>query len=216
MIKKFLLILVMSLFSACSFKTAPNQWQYRSTNAFSSYTQNFLSSKDIAAKNDFRRAVNHAKVSADLSSLAKIYLGKCALNISVGIEDHCLKYRNISPTLESKSLKNYYNFLTLNIESQDLDLLPVQYQDFAKNLLNADYVKANQEIRNIEKITSKMLAGALLKEHIQEESIKDIIKDASLHGYKKSVLYWLKRLKQVSKDTKQIAIINKKIEVINE
>jgi len=216
MTKLMLLISIISLFNACSFKTPPNQWQYKSTNAFSSYTQNFLSAKDILAKNDFKRATNHAKVSADLNLLAKIYLGECALNISVGIEDRCLKYQNISPTLEDQALKAYYNFLTLNIKFNNIDSLPAQYQDFAKNLLNANYIKANQDITNINKTTSKILAGALLKEHIQEEMIRDIIKDASLHGYKKAVLYWLKRLQQVSKDTKEVAVIKKKIEVMNE
>ena len=216
MMKLTLLIFISILFNACSFKTPPNQWQYKSTTAFSSYTQNFLSSKNILAKNDFKRAVNHAKVSADLSSLAKIYLGECALNISVGIEDKCIKYQNISSTIENESLKTYYNFLTLNIKSSQIDSLPSQYQDFTKNLLTTNYAKANQDISKIEKTTSKMLAGALLKEHIQEATIQGIIKDASLHGYKKSVLYWLKRLKQATKDTKKIAIINKKIEIINE
>jgi len=216
MIKTALLILLLSTFSGCSFKTPPNQWQHKSTNAFSSYSKNFLSAKDILAKNDFKRAVAYAKVTADLSSLAKIYLGECALNISVGIKERCLKYQNIRPTLKSKSLEAYYNLLNLTIESHTVDSLPSQYQDFAQNLLDANYEKANQNVRSIEKTTSKMLAGALLKEHIQEQSIRDIIKDASLHGYKKGVLYWLKRLKGVSKDTNEITIINKKIEVINE
>ena len=216
MTKLIILILSLSMFSGCSFKSPPNQWQYKSTNAFNSYTKNFLSAHDILAKNDFKRAVAHAKVTANLHSLAKIYLGECALNISVGMEDECLKYQNISPTLKSQSLQAYYSLLTLNLNTHVIESLPSNYQNFATNLLNTEYKKANQELQNIDKATSKILAGALLREHIEEQSIRDIIKVSSLHGYKKSVLYWLERLKNVTKDTNEIAIINKKIEVINE
>ena len=216
MIKITISLLSLLILGGCSFKASPNQWQYKSSNAFSSYSKNFLSAKDILAKNDYKRAVAHAKVSANLTPLAKIYLGECALNISVGLKDSCLKYQDIRPTLKSKSLEAYYNLLSLTIEPHSLHSLPSQYQDFAKNLLNTNYDKANQDLRSIEKTTSKMLAGALLKEHIQEKSIRDIIKDASLHGYKKGVLYWLKRLEDVSHDRDEIAIIKKKIEVINE
>jgi len=216
MIKIALLISILSLFNACSFKTPVNQWQYKSTNAFSSYTTNFLSSKDILAKNDLQRALKHAKVTADLSTLAKIYLGECALNISVGIEDKCLKYQNIHPTLKSKSLEAYYNLLTLTIGPQTIESLPAHYQDFATHLLNTEYTKANQDVINIEKATSKILAGALLQEAIEEKTIRNVIKVSSLHGYKKSVLYWLKRLQHITKDTKEVAIINKKIAVLNE
>ncbi len=216
MIKLTLAIFLISTFSACSFKTPPNQWQHKSINAFSSYTNNFLSSKETLAKNDLKRATEHAKSTADLSSLARIYLGVCALNISVGIDDRCLKYQDLRPTLKSDSLEAYYALLTSNTKPDNIVLLPTQYQDFAQNLLDTQYSIANEDARNIKKTTSKIFAGALLKEHIQEETIRDIIKSSSLHGYKKSVLYWLERLKHISKDKNEIEIINKKIEVINE
>jgi hypothetical protein len=89
MIYKILLFIFLLQFNGCSFKTPQNKWQFKSVNAFSAYTKNFLSAKDTLAKDDLKRAVNHAKQSANLSQLARIYLGECALNISVGLKDNC-------------------------------------------------------------------------------------------------------------------------------
>ena len=102
MIKIEILSHSLLLFSACSFKSPPNQWQFKSTAAFDSYTKNFLSSNDALAKNDLSRAIKHAKQSADLKMLARVYLGECALNISVGIDDNCKDYLNISVERQNK------------------------------------------------------------------------------------------------------------------
>ncbi|MFT7005397.1 MAG: hypothetical protein ACJAWW_002772, partial [Sulfurimonas sp.] len=113
MIKIIILSCSLVFFSACSFKSPANQWQYQSSSAFDSYTKNFLSCNNSLAKNDLSRAIKHSKQSADLTMLCKIYLGKCALNISVGLNDSCKEYKNISELVNNKSLDAYYDFITL-------------------------------------------------------------------------------------------------------
>ena len=111
--KKYSLILFIAVFfGACSFKTPPNQWQHKSANAFNTYVKDFMHGEDSLAKSDLKRAIKHAKKSSDLTTLARVYLGKCALNISVGIDDKCEEYKNISHLVEDEELLNYYSVIT--------------------------------------------------------------------------------------------------------
>ncbi|RLA76520.1 MAG: hypothetical protein DRG78_18850 [Epsilonproteobacteria bacterium] len=211
-----LFTLLTILFTACSFKTPPNQWQYKSVNAFDSYTKNFLSSNDLLSESDLQRAIKHAKVSANLTSLAKIYLGECALNISVGIKDSCLNYAKIQDLLHNRQLDAYYSLLRLEIDKQSLKNLPSQYKLFSENLQKQEYTKANENIFEMDRVTSTLVSATLLEDKITTKSIERVLELSSLYGYKKSVLYWLERLKNRTHDEQEIKIIEKKIRVLNE
>ena len=213
MIKIAFLSLSLLLFSACSFKSPPNQWQYKSTTAFVSYTKNFLSANDSLARNDLSRAIKHAKQSADLKMLARIYLGECALNISVGIDDSCQNYLNITDVVNDNSLKAYYSFITLKPESS-VENLNSQYKDFALLIKKNDFSKANSEILKIQKHTSKLLAAALVKDKLTQSSRYEMIKTASFYGYKKSVLFWLNEAKINSTDKNERKKLSKKIYIL--
>ena len=128
---KIIFILFSIIIAGCSLKTPTNEWQYKSTAAFSKYTQDFLVGNDSLAKYDLERAVKHAKKSANLNQLARIYLGECALNISVGIQDDCQKYAHISDVVEDNSLHAYYDFLHLSIKKEQIVYLPKDYHSFA-------------------------------------------------------------------------------------
>ena len=130
MIKYNFSFMLLLFLTACSFKTPINEWQYNSTNAFSSYTKNFLSSNDILAQSDLSRAIEHAKKSANLTQLGKIYLGKCALDISVGINKECKKYLEISEVINNQKLDAYYAFISLEIKKSSIEYLPQRYQEF--------------------------------------------------------------------------------------
>jgi hypothetical protein len=209
-------ILILFLFGGCSFQTPPNNWQYKSVNAFDSYTKNFLSSNDKMAENDIQRAISHAKSSADLTQLAHIYLGECALNISVGVDDRCEKYKDIADVVNSKKLNAYYDFLNSDITNEEIDNLPNNYQTFARYLDAKDYKNANTEILNINKSTSQLLAASLLKEHIEEKTIIKVIDNASFNGYKKAVIFWLKKLKSITTDKATVSKIDKKISILQD
>lgn len=117
---KITLLLFSLLISGCSFKTPVNEWQYKSSSAFNMYTKDFLTGDETLAKNDLSRAIMHAKKSADLSQLARIYLGECALNISVGVQESCDKYRSISHLVNDDSLDAYYHLIQLSIKKEQI------------------------------------------------------------------------------------------------
>ena len=213
MIKIIILSVILLLISACSFKSPPNQWQYKSTTAYNSYVKNFLSSNVALARNDLSRATKYAKQSADLTMLARIYLGVCALNISVGVDDDCKNYVDISTLLNDKSLDAYYNFITIK-SNNSIENLNDQYKSFAQYLNKKEFNNANKEILKISKPTSKLLASSLMKENLTINTINEMIETASFHGYKKSVIFWLNEKKIKTTDTDERKIISKKISVI--
>ena len=211
---KIVLILFSIIITGCSLKTPANEWQYKSSNAFSSYTKNFLMANDVLARNDLSRAIKHAKKSADLTQLAKIYLGECALNISVGIEDDCKKYINISSLVNNDSLNTYYNFINLSIKKEQVKDLPKNYQSYTYNLLKRDYKSANQDIMSISKTTSSFLCASLIKEDIELTTREKIISLASYNGYKRVILFWLNESLKNNQNQKNIKNIRKKISIL--
>ena len=214
MIRLFFYLFMTLLLSSCSLQTEPNQWQYKSVNAFDSYIKNFLQSNDTLAKSDLQRAVKHAKMSANLTSLSRIYLGQCALNISVGIKDKCDDYKNITELVNNHTLDAYYSFISLSIQNQQISLLPKKYQDFAFHLQSQDYSKANNDILQIKDATSQLLAASLIKENITIEVRQTMIDTASFHGYKKAVIFWLNEAKEATKNKSTKQILSKKIYIL--
>jgi len=211
---KIFLILFSIIITGCSLKTPANEWQYKSSNAFSSYTRNFLMGNELLAKNDLSRAIKHAKKSADLTQLAKIYLGKCALNISVGIKDDCENYRDISSLVKDNSLDAYYNLINLSIKKEQVKNLPKNYHSFTKNILKKDYKSANKDILNISKATSSFVCASLIKENIEVATREKIITLASFNGYKKVVLFWLNESLKNNNNQEDIKNIKKKITIL--
>lgn len=213
MTKTLLLFLTLILFNACSFKSPKNDWQYKSVSAFESYTKNFLSANDDMAKNDLKRAINHAKQGADLITLSRIYLAKCALNISVGINDECKEFEDIAALEENVESQTYFAFIQ-KMSNYDIDKLDTIYKNFALKLKAKDYEGANEAIVKISKPTSKLLAAALIRDRLTTKTRDEMIKIASFNGYKKSALFWLNEKMLYTEDIDKREILIKKIEVL--
>ncbi len=166
MIKITFITIILLSFFGCSFKSPVNDWQYKSVNAFDSYTQNFLSLNNTLAKDDLNRAIKHAKKSANFTTLARIYLGECALNISVGLNDRCEKYQDIKSIVNDNYLESYYNLITLNLDKVQLSSLNNSYQNFTKSLIAKDFKDATYQIWQMDKTSSKLLAASLIKKNL--------------------------------------------------
>jgi len=182
-------------FVGCSFKTPKNQWQYQSTKAFNSYEKNFLMGNDILAFYDLKSAIQHAKQSANLTQLGTIYLGECALHKTVGKKDKCQKYKKIAPLIHNKKLNAYDDFINLSFQKKEIHLLPKQYHFYATYLLQKDFLKAQDTIIKTKKPISQFLMASLIKEKLDDKTRKEILHQASLYGYKKLVIFWLKEIK---------------------
>jgi len=209
-------ILIISLFilSGCSLQSPVNKAQYAASNAFNSYTKNFLSDNNLIAKSELHRAINNAKLSADLDALARIYLGQCALNISVGIEDKCQNYKNIKELIDSNNLDNYCKLITLEVQDIQIDKLPITYKKFTKYLNDKNYNKAYQEILKMDSEVSQLISASLIRKYLDRNQINKIIKISSYHGYKKSNLFWLKELRNTTVDDSENKKLTKIISIL--
>ena len=215
MMKYILLACSLLLFSACSFSTPKNDWQINSINAYDSYKKYYLKGEDNLAGTDIKRAVKYAKQSADLNTLARIYLSECALHVSVLESDDCEKYQTLNELVTSDELHSYYLFLQNKITKDELKDLPSKYRDFAGYAEVRDYENAQKEILGMNDIVSKMIAASLIRDSLNDATIKNIIDEASFYGYKKAVINWMKFYETKVVDKNEKDLINKKLEILN-
>lgn len=208
-------LLLFFLFQGCSFKTPANQWEYNSASAFDSYAKNFLTNNDDIAEDDLNRAIKYAKQSANLEQLSRIYLGVCALNISVGKKDDCKKYKKIEDLVPSLELKAYFLMLQNSLQKEDISNIPNQYQDFSEYKYLKKYDLSFESIKDIEQPSSKFIAASMIKNKMNKSEIKHIINEASFYGFKKVVLFWLDYLKQIEENKIEKDKIEKKLYILN-
>lgn len=214
MIKTIIYLVTILLFSACSLEPIPDLWKYKSANAFNSYTKNFFRSNEVLAKNDLKTAIEYAKVGADLTALSRIYLGVCALEISVGNKQACSNYKNIADVVNSDALDAYYGLIISDLQKEQITLLPKKYQNFALHSYTLDYEKANDDILEMKVVTSQLLAASLIKEKVTSKVRNKMIETASFHGYKKAVIFWLNEAKKATDDKYEKERLSKKISIL--
>lgn len=211
-LSKFLVIIF--IFTACTHKVVPNQWEYKSSDAFRSYTEHFLEDKNSLAQSDLNRAIKLAKQSAELNHLAKIYLGECGINRSVGLDNGCDKYHNLRDLVDSKELDVYYKMLYNKLEAVDITLLPIKYQE----VMTLSYEKNDDilfdAICSMDDIVSEFIIASILKKRWNKEQIKHFIQKASFYGYKKLVIYWLNNLEKIEEENKNKDFIKRKIKIL--
>ncbi|MFT7004075.1 MAG: hypothetical protein ACJAWW_001427 [Sulfurimonas sp.] len=90
----------------------------------------------------------------------------------------------------------------------------MQYKDFALHLSKKDYIKANEDISKMSKVTSQLLAASLIKENLNSKTRQKMIDIASLYGYKKSVVFWLKETRDKINDDREAKLLSKKILIL--
>ncbi|KIM07091.1 MAG: hypothetical protein KU38_11240 [Sulfurovum sp. FS08-3] len=203
MIRLIFSVATLLLFVSCGAKNPPYEWRMDSASAFASYTQSFLKD-EIIAQEELERAIQSAKSSADLESLGSIYLGKCALNKAVGINDGCYEYQKIAHLINTPSLDAYYRLLTH--QPTPIEALPPHYQAFAK-------AKTFENLKAISKPTSQLIAASLIKERLTFAQKEEMVQLASQYGYKKAVIFWLQESLKNSTST-QKSIVKQKIELL--
>ena len=212
--RQYILFLIGMFLVACSSPVPKNEWQYKSVNAFESYKNNYLEGNDLLAKYDLQHAMHSAKKSANLTTLARIYLGQCALDKSVGVANNCSKYVQILDVVETKELEAYYALISNKLNTQHLKYLAPKYKKFAQALYKHNYQKAFDAIQKCESDLSKLLWGALIHEHLNNTQRRYFLEVASINGYKKAVLFWLKELRKYEKDPQKQKILDKKIAIL--
>jgi hypothetical protein len=177
--------------SGCSTQSPPNRWQYQSTNSYKNFERYYLEHKTTLSAMEFERARNYATQSADLRTLARLELSRCALKFALLEPYVCAEFEKVAPLVDDPELRAYHAFLQGDVSPQTLTALPVQYRKIAAALGENDRAELNRRVLEIEPLTSRMIAAAKVKESLEEETIEKILDDLSYHGYKHGVIVWL-------------------------
>jgi len=172
-------------------KIAPNQWEKRVKHSVHSYIHNYLADKELLSQKDYKRAVKYAKQSADLTTLGKVYLTKCALDRTVGKKNICKEYQSIEKLITVPQLQSYKNFLEENLSEEDMQFLDPKYRSFARYYLHHQYKKSINVLRNTDDVVSMLVMGSFVEDKLSQDDIDKIINIASFYGYKKAVKFWL-------------------------
>lgn len=210
----FILTLITLFFTACSFKSYENQWQFDSSIAFNSYVQNAFKGNTILAKDDLSKAIKYAKQGANFNQLARIYLGECAIDLGLGIKNSCEKYKKIENLVSSNEIKVYSLLLEEKVDKNQIKFLPKQYQEFYKYKLKNNQELAFESLKKSEQISSLFIAAKLIKKMLNKSQINFLIEKASFYGYKKLVIYWLKNLYEIESNKNKRDMILKKINIL--
>lgn len=212
---KFVLLIVSLLFVGCSFKTS-DKYKYRvdASNSFDSFKKYYLQGKTRLASIALKRALQNAKEGSDINSIAKIYLGECALHKAMLIQDNCSEYLQIKELTSDKHLENYYLFIAGKFQNINISLLPESYRDFAKYLKRKNLGAAVKTLDKIKNSDSKIIAASLIKNKLSKKDIKKIIDISSSMGYKKVTARWYNFLKTKSTE-KEKKIIDEKLKIFN-
>jgi hypothetical protein len=210
------MMIVLIVLTGCSSKTPPNSWEYKSSHFFSTYTQHLLRGEATSARVALKKSIHYAKQSADLKQLARIYLGRCALHISMGGNGPCKQYEQIQELVHSKELQAYDRMLQHRIVKEEIPYLPKQYQRVMYLKLTGQKDQLFETIRTIPQITSRFITAHLMQEELSAKQINYLIKTASFYGYKLWVIHWLKRLKAIESSLVEKEKIEKKIKLLIE
>lgn len=213
--KTFILsLLTLMTFLGCSTTQPKNRWQYQATSSLNAYTQHYLEGNELRAKTDLARARHEASKSARLHTLIDIELSACAMHISVLEADSCEKASELLALEPEPSQLAYLNLLNKKLSPVQIQDLPQQYRDFASALLNKDTLAFNNDVKNMQPLSSRLLASALIKEHLSEENLRGLIEELSYHGYKRALLAWLKLQIEKEDDPKRKENLMSKLKVL--
>lgn len=180
MMRTLFLIIIVFLLTSCASKKPDDIWKFYSTSYFATFKDGKLKGEEVKAQTSYNRAVAHAKSGTHFETLKRIYLGKCALNKALLIEDNCSEYKAIADIDSDKSLDAYYMFLNA-IQGYDKSLLPKQYQ-------------AKFELKNLHEVTpiiSRFVIASQHKESLTQVDVDKLIDAGSLYGYRALVINWL-------------------------
>jgi len=213
---KILLLFIISLFflQGCSSAQPKNQWQYQAASSLKAYTKHYLEGNELRAKADLTHAREEASRSARLYTLIDIELTVCAIHIGVLSPKPCQKASKLLTLESDPSQKAYLDLLNKQLSSTQIKDLPGQYREFATSLLANDINASNDDIRDIEPLTSRLVASALIKERLSAENIQSLINELSYHGYKRALLAWLKLQIEKEKDPQTKAKLIAKLKVL--
>lgn len=211
---RWLLMLVPLLFAACSTPQHEDSWRYQAATATEAYAEHFLKDERLLVQSNYSHAERSARQSADLESLARLYLTRCALKRAVFEADGCEEAAELTLLLGDAGLSAYYAMLTASLPPEQISDLPPQYRRFGYALLSGDGDRICRTAMAVTPLRSRLVAAALVRDRLDPSDIETLIEDASHPGYRRAVLAWMRYLSDITTDPEQRSLLLKKLEYL--
>jgi len=206
-----------AVLSGCSIKfTQPqNAWQVKAVSAFQNYQQYYLEGRVILADSERKKAISQAKQSANLETLARVYIADCAIQAAVLRSSDCALYLQVRPLVKAPELEAYYHLLSGDLTLSEVDKLPTQYQSFAKAWLSGKTGELDKLILSMASVESQLVAASLVKEKLALNTRRDLIQKTANYGYKLASIRWMEYLSKRTPDALESQHLLQKIEILS-
>lgn len=139
-------------------------------------------------------------------------MGECALHHAMLIADPCQDYQQLPEP--SSSNQAYVALLLGDLQKDQLAQLPKDYQAFARDWLAADYAKAEAQMQTMNKVSSQLVAASVLRGHLSLDGVRFVVDQASVKGYQKVVIQWLKYLQKHTSSPQEAQNIAENLKVL--
>ncbi len=190
---RFRFVTILLLLTACSSKPAPI-WQATAHTQLANYIENYLAGDDRFAAAHFDKAVAEIGKTGDPTLMGRALLTRCALETASLVGNDC----PIEPSfVADRENATYHAFVTGRpLTAADL---PKRYRPVAAALEKRDAPATNDAIVGMDDPVSRIVAvGVAVRRGIEEAAILETgAATASAHGWKRPLLAYLLRLKQL-------------------
>jgi len=184
---------------ACGASEPVPDWTIAAFHRLEDFKKAYLEGNEKIGELQFQKAVGEIKKSGDLDILAKAYLTRMAVRTA------CLEppggegYRKIAEVETSETHRVFHDFLAGKMGERDILLLPERYREAASCIARGDAKGTVSALRRISDPLSRLIAAgvAVKTGSADEETLQLAVATASREGWKKALLAYLERLRDL-------------------
>lgn len=191
-------------------------WRIQAAEATEAYYAAMLTGDDQRAGSSLRRALEAASATDDLTSLARVHLGRAAMQVALGRDPELARTDELIALAEDQDLAAYRRFLAGSPEAGDAGLLPPDLRAAARHL-RADRPSALADsVAAIEAPRMRVVAAAVAhRRYPGHRAFADAaVAAASPEGWRGVLLAWLPVQAKAAKrsgDTAEAAAIRSRL-----
>lgn len=208
---KLSFMFVMALLAACS-TTPPPIWQSEAFDALELFRQHYFAGEVRNAERELASARSAVAATGRLELAARTELIRCAYGVAALDFDACAGFESFRGDAEKEDLA-FAGFLIGSLETSNIGKLPPAYRDLASA---TDDKRRIRELQKIKDPVSRLIAAGVLfrRAQLAPEGFTAVIDTASMQGFRRPLLAWLKvelKRAEAAGDTAAIETIRRRI-----
>ncbi len=185
----FLIIAGVVWLGGCGGKTT-HAWKGQTQSYFERYQKMMLKGESLQAEYYLKDSLKEAKNSPDITTLAKIYLGACAMEKAMMRQSGCASFLSVEALIADPKLSAYKKMLLGETVGQST--LLGKYEALYE--VRSDKEAALGELKSLDTIYAKAVGAAVIKDAgaVSEALCRYMVDEASSQSMKGLMLLWKK------------------------